>query len=198
MLTIYKNLKYPFVYLDSSFLLRSNKYHSQIFNRKYANKHNESFLSTLNKLKADSDVDSEFYNQIMYLQQVNIISTLITYETCNRILFNNSFKQVSLFGSVIRATESIDCNDGLILWDEEVNYKNYNTAAISIAEATCIVADPIFFEINVGKALSQYISINCKVILLGNIKTCTNLNTNYTTINLLPQKFMHDLISIFH
>lgn len=204
MNSIYPSIKFPFVYLDSSTLLRSSEITIESFTRKQAIKHPQEFLKELNQLKEMSQKYKQYYKDIVLLQRCKIISTLITYETINEVILNNNMDQIALFGTIqdlnlcLTFLQQDNETKELILWGEAVDIKTYNQAALSIAQAECVVVDPYFMELSVGKSLINYISSTCKIILLGIEIVDLPLDNKYTRLNIIPEEFFTNLLDFLN
>ncbi len=203
MSSTYSEIELPFVYLDSSSLLRSSWNTFRSFTRKNAIKHPQKFLHTLEELKILSQKDTQYYQQIIQLQQNTMISSLITFEAIHNSIRNNAMDQIALFGildnlKVDLSTEQILWPENLVLWGETVDVKTYNQAAITIANANCVVIDPNFIKLSVGKSLTNYISSTCRVVALGLESVELPLDIKFSHCKLLPEEFVANLLRTVH
>ena len=69
----FPELAFPFVYLDSSFLHRTNNVAVQKLTRNLLAKNPQRFHALLDKLIVASKADCSYYERIIHLQQENII-----------------------------------------------------------------------------------------------------------------------------
>lgn len=204
MYSTYSDINFPFVYLDSSSILRSSDYAIELFTRKYALKHPQEFLEALEQLKKTSHKDNFYYQQIVLLQKYKKISKLITCETINDVILNNKMEQILLFGAIRDLRLDLDFlhqnyrTRKIVLWGESVDVKTYNQAALSIAQAKCVVVDPYFIKLSVGNSLINYISSTCKIILLGFERVDFPLNTNYIRLNTTPEELFTNLLGFLN
>lgn len=152
----------------------------------------------LEKLKTYSQYDSKYYEQLKILQKEHKISSLITYETVNEAICNDSTNQITLFGTLKHLQDNAfkkDNKNKLILWEDNVDIRIYNQAALIITQANCIIADPCFFKVSVGISLINYISTKCKLIVLGNEIINIPCDTCDTKYLISPHDFIEHLSS---
>lgn len=197
---IVPNLIFPFVYLDSSFLYRKNNAMVQKLTRKHLYKNPQNFNILLEDLIIASAADRIYYEQIINLQENNIISTLITYEALNSELAIHSPNLISLFGNItpsenIKSLSFPYYNQNLVLWDENVSVKTYNSAAMAILNSTCIVADSAFLSLSIGRRLTQYIASDSLFYILKSGNIPETFGSNAIVHELPPKKFIQILHS---
>lgn len=191
---------FPFVYLDSSFLYRTNNAMVQKLTRKHLYNNPHKFNILLDELIIASAADRLYYEQIVYLQRKNIISALITYEALNSELAIHSPNLISLFGSITnKATLNSPSpplyNEDLVLWDENVKVKTYISAAMAILNSTCIVADGAFLSLSIGRRLTQYITSDSMFYILKGENIPQTFGSNAIIHELPPKKFIQILHS---
>ena len=197
---IIPNLIFPFVYLDSSFLYRTNNAMMQKLTRKLLSNNPQKFNLLLDELVVASATDRLYYEQIICLQRENIISALITYEALNPELTVHSPNLISLFGNITnRSTaKSLSCPSNkkdLILWGENVKVKTYISAAMAILNSTCIVADGAFLSLSIGRRLTQYIPSDNMFYILKCENMPQKFGDNAIVHELTPKKFIEILYS---
>ena len=194
----FPELNYPFVYLDGSFLHRENTDIAQKLTRKLLHKSPRRFSILLEKMILESKSDALYYEQIIYLQKKDIISTLITFESLNTELILQSPSIIPLFGSISRTYVDrgdyiSQINDDLILWEENVNLSVYTKAAMTILNSSCVVADENFLSLMVGRNLIKYITSNCTFCVLKSGKPTQNDGGNHIVYELPPISFIQML-----
>lgn len=160
-------VRFPFVYLDSSHAIRSGDIKIEQISRKYLKKSPQTFERILDQMKSNSLNDNLYYEKLVWLKSKQKISSLITMETFNPILLNNSSNTTFLFGKGLPHDPS-----NMVFWNENVDFKLYNAAAMLISNAKCIIADADFFALSVGRELQKYISSICTLIV-----STSNTNT---------------------
>lgn len=160
-------VRFPFVYLDSSHAIRSEDIKIEQISRKHLKKSPQTFERILDQMKSNSLNDNLYYEKLVWLKSKQKISSLITMETFNPILLNNSSNTTFLFGKGLPHDPS-----NMVFWNENVDFKLYNAAAMLISNAKCIIADADFFALSVGRELQKYISSICTLIV-----STSNTNT---------------------
>lgn len=194
---------YPFIYLDSSFALRSQEINTEILTRKFSKKHPERCKKIFKELQLESQKDNDYYKQIEELQRNGRLSTFITMETLNSFVQVNRPNQITLFGTVnnsgqIDISNQQDWNfESVVLWGESVDFKTFNKAAIAIANAECIIADAAFFRISAGKSLAEYITTGCHFLIASTDVKKIEIEGNYLQCELLPNDLIKYLSSDF-
>lgn len=193
------NLSYPFVYLDSSFLQRTNNRNAQKLSRNLLIKNPLRFKSILDDLIAASKDDAPYYDAIIELQKKGVISNVITFEALNPALALRSPSVISLFGNIFYTLSTTnsqlsDSYSDLVLWGENVNSKKYFSAAMIIMNSQCVVADAEFMSLSVGKGLVQYITSSCTFYVV-----CANRFQSFDGIDEVykasPREFILSLYS---
>lgn len=199
MKDIIPNLVFPFVYLDSSFLYRTNNTMVQRLTRKLLSKNSQRFDVLLDELVVASTADRQYYEQIICLQQKNVISALITYEALNSELAVHSPNLISLFGNITSksniSSQPHPSYKDLVLWDENVKVKAYFSAAMAILNSTCIVADGAFLSLSIGRRLTQYITSDSKFYIFKCENMPQKFGGNAIVHELPPKKFIQILYS---
>lgn len=196
----YAALQFPIVYIDSSVLLRSPNIDFSNMTMRFAHRNPEGFHQILETIEEQSNNESEYYRRIVRLQKYGLISTLITLETANEVVFSNSLHQIALFGNIKNAgiyaspTQLKGPND-LILWGESVNFKNYNDATVAVANAENLVVDAGFLKTNVGGRLLQSTSSKCKIFMLSNYSESINIAGTSIAVASTPQQFIEELFN---
>lgn len=198
--TVFTDLVFPFVYLDSSYLYRTNNSVAQKLSRTMLTKNPKRFRFLLEEITAAAKADYPYYDGVMCLLRKKLISTLVTYEATNPALATCSNKIIQLFGRIsadefIVPSRPFELVDDVVLWGEEVKTKTYYAAAMAIAESTCIVADANFFSLSVGIDLAKYIKSDCVLILLSSNQPESVLGGNYIDCKLPPKEFIRLMCS---
>jgi hypothetical protein len=196
----FPELAFPFVYLDSSFLHRTNNIAAQKLTRHLLAKNPQRFHALLDELIVASKADYSYYESIIHLQQKNIISTLVTYEALNSALAIHSPSLISLFGNIenvlpISSSRSSYFFDDLVLWGENVKVKPYIAAAMEILNSSCVVADDAFLSLSIGRSLAQYVTSDCVFYILKCGNQLQNYGGNSVVYELPPNKFIQILHS---
>lgn len=185
---MFKLEEYPFVYLDSSYIFRSNKISPQQLTRKFLNQNPQKFNSVLAQIKEGAEGETNYYQKISVLQQLGIISSLISFEVFHEDIILPSSNTVRLFGQY----SSLLCEKSpIILWGENVRENMYLKAAALILDATFIVADSKFFSVAVGRELRKYAVNNKKLMLLSNHDNTKE--TVFAAHSMSPYNFISDL-----
>lgn len=196
MFSFCPELIYPFVYLDSSSILRTSATDFKFLTRKIAVKRPNAFQKSLENIHDLAQADAAYYRQLIALQQHSVISKLITFETVNEFVQLHIPNQITLFGKVQNwDIHSFQCKnkarlDDVILWEETVNIKLYNQAALSLVDANCVVTDADFLKVAVGQSLTKYITEPCKMIILSTKADRFSINTDFTVCKLSPKAFI--------
>lgn len=194
---------YPFIYLDSSFILRSQEINTEILTRKFSRKNPEKCKKILKELQLESQNDNDYYKKIDQLQQNGRLSTFITMETLNSYVQVSRPNQIALFGTVnnpaqINITNQQDWNlENTVLWEESVDFKTFNKAAIAIANAKCVIADAAFFQISAGRSLAEYITTGCHFLIASTDIKKIKMGSNYLQCELPPKVLIEYLSSDF-
>ena len=183
-------IPFPFIYLDSSSLLRSN-INPEIFKRKALEKDKLTSNSLLKKITTLSSQDDEYYRNICRLVNKNIISNFITLETINQTICNDEAKKIFLFGKKPQHFNYVNMKHW-ILWGEEISHSNFYKAAMAIADSKCVVIDEKFLSLDIGRQLMHYITSKCTVFVLGDKKYDGIENAFF--IKMSPNKFVEELI----
>lgn len=195
----FNSLSYPFVYLDSSSILRAN-ISPQLFKRKIAIKKPDKFIHLLDKALFFSNEENNYYKNIVRLIENNTISKIITYESINYNLNEDNSNHILLYGQKPFDIDGIITNasiGGWILWGEEVSHSNFYNAAMAIANSKCMVIDSLFLTLSTGKALMSYIPSKCFVVVLG--KTVKNIDCdNIVALPVQPKDFIEELLSLLN
>ena len=182
-------ISFPFVYLDSSTLMRSN-INPKILTRKAAINNTKEFVNSLNNIVQLSNMDDNYYKSICKLIEENLINRFITYESINKMICEDDFKKIFLF-----VKKTLHCNyseeKDWILWNEEISHSKFYEAAMAIADSQCVVIDSKFISLDVGKSLMNYITSKCTVFFVGNI-TYNNIE-NAKVISSSPLEFIEEL-----
>ena len=160
-------VRFPFFYLDSSHAIRSGDIKIEQISRKHLKKFPQTFEPILDQMRTNSLNDNLYYEKLIWLKTKQKISSLITMETFNPILLNHSSNTTFLFGKGLPHDTS-----NMVFWNENVDFKLYNAAAMLISNAECIIADADFFALSVGRELQKYISSICTLIV-----STSNTNT---------------------
>lgn len=198
--TVFTDLIFPFVYLDSSYLYRANSSVAQKLTRTTLAKNPRRFCMLLEEVVDAAKADYRYYDGVISLQRKKIISTLVTYEATNPALTACSKEIIQLFGRIsvddfIASSRQLEFADDVVLWGETVKTNTYYAAATAIADSTCIVADANFFSLTVGWDLANYIKSDCVFILLSSNKPERFLGENYIDCKLSPKEFIQLLCS---
>ena len=196
----FPELTFPFVYLDSSFLHRTNNVAVQKLTRNLLTKNSQRFHALLDELIVASKADYSYYERIIHLQQENVISTVVTYEALNSALAVHSPSVISLFGNInntlpISSLRPSYSFEDLVLWDENVKVKPYIAAAIAILNSSCVVADAAFLSLSIGRSLAQYVTSDCVFCILKFGGQLQNYGGNSVVYELPPKKFIQILHS---
>ena len=130
MSDIFEKLQYPFVFVDSSHAFRTNSDDVVKLTRNLMRKKPENFWSVIEKIEDSGREDTLYYEQIIQLQKLGVISSLITCEAVNQTLINRSTDVIRLFGTVNSMSHkgTMVQTTGLpdvVLWGEDVHYKTY-------------------------------------------------------------------------
>ena len=186
---LFSALKYPFVYLDCSYILRNNIVEAQSLTRRLLRQHPNKFNAVLESIRARAECESLYYQQIRALQQAGIISSLITFEVFHECVIPVCSKVIPLFGQY--SAQSHDSS--IILWGENVRCEKYIKASTTLLDANCIVADIAFFDLVVGKELQKYIINDGTLLLIGN--SPEKQGGTHMAYEVPPQSFINALYS---
>lgn len=183
---------FPFVYLDSSWIIRNQKKALFYLTKKSEKKDPHKFFKKLEDINIQSQIDSKYYSQIISLQRKNIIDFLITGESFNNVLINNSnSKIIQLFGAFLQT------NDSCIfptLWNQKIDYKKYNKSVLAISQATNIVVDANALEIPVYASLLDHASSTCNLLMLDKQLSTDKIGKyNASIFYISPEHFIHRL-----
>ena len=166
-------------------------------------KHPERCKKILNEMQLASQEDNEYYKQIEGLQQKGRLSTFITMETLNSSIQVERPNQIALFGTLNNSKLIYTSNqhdwdlEGVVLWEESVDFKTFNKAAIAIANAECIIADAAFFQVSTGKSLAEYIMTGCHFLIASSDVKEIGIEGNYILCELSPNDLIKYLSSDF-
>lgn len=187
-------ISFPFLYLDSSALFRS-EISPKTVTRKTFQKDNNAYSSLIKKIIVLSSQEDMYYKYISYLISNNIISKVITCETINKeICKNEHAKTIFLFGRKPENHNTIIVNEW-ILWGEEISHGNFYEAAMAIANSSCVVIDENAISLNVIKTLMNYVTSKCTVFIVGN-KEWNHIG-DINVIPLSPKEFIEKLFFRF-
>lgn len=181
-------IKFPFVYLDSSHIIRSGNLNIERISRKFIKKYPQTSQQILYQLESDSINDNLYYEKLAELKRQGKISSLITMETFNPILLKNASNTVFLFGKAIPHEYS-----NMVFWNENVDFRLYNTAAMLISNAKCIIADADFFTLSVGTELQKYVPSECTLIVSASSINISKIDGNYMKCGLPSMDIIHYL-----
>lgn len=191
-------LSYPFVYLDSSFIYRSNSNAMQKLTRTFLDRHPHEFYNLLEELALAAEADAPYYKRIVCLQNRNIISTLITFESLNKELMTCSPHIIPLFGRIDGEEEGgvAVSGDDIVLWGEKVRLNVYMKAAMEILKSPCVVMDNTFLTLSVGRSLTKYITSNCILCILKSGMQQLSYEGKHILSELSPDQFIQRLCSL--
>lgn len=193
--------KYPFIYLDSSSVLRDANVAVEMLTRKFANKNPDKFRCLIQKLKNDSYKDNSYYGKILKLQRKGLISKVITMEVINPYIKSNNENIIKLFGTlndkIMFRNDNGDKHilDCLTLWNGKIEVSTYNKAALAIANAICVIADSTFLTISVGRSLASYIMSECPFFITAFDNKPLDMEANFTICDLSPKELINYLSS---
>ena len=187
---LFSMLKYPFVYLDRSYILRNNITDSQRLTRRLLCRNSCEFNAIIEDLDKRAECDALYYQQIANLQQTGIISSLITFEIFHKCIVPASSKVIPLFGQY--SVESYDASQ-IVFWGENVPSEKYIKASTTLLDAKCIVADVAFFDLVVGKELRKYIINRDTFFLIGG--SPEKKGGTHMAYGMPPQSFINALYS---
>lgn len=187
---LFFKLKYPFVYLDRSYILRNNISEAQLLTRRLLQQDPNQFHKIIENIRARSECDSLYYQQIHALQQADIISSLITCEVFHESIIPVYPKVIPLFGQY----SALALNISIILWGEKIHRKEYINASTTLLDAKCIVADVAFFDLVVSKELRKYIINDNSLFLIGSSPGNKKGDT-HMVYEVSPQSFINALYS---
>lgn len=190
MENFFSALEYPFVYLDCSYIFRSNISEAQLLTRKLLRQYPNKFNAIIENIRSCAGCEILYYQQIHALQQAGVISSLITFEVFHESIIPASSKVIPLFGQY--SAQSHDTSS-IILWGESVNIKKYIKASTTLIDAKCIVADVAFFDLVVGKELQKYIINESTLFLIGS--SPEKKGGTHTAYGMPPQSFINALYS---
>ena len=183
-------VSFPFLYLDSSSLFRSNIDPNSL-TRKIVQNDKKAVPLLINKIITLSNQEDIYYKNICSLISNNIISKVITCETINKEICNSDrTKTIFLFGrQPIKMTTKL--TNEWILWGEEISHSSFYEAAMAIADSSCVVIDENAISLNVIKTLMNYVTSKCSVFIVGN-KDWNHIE-DINMIPMSPQKFIEKL-----
>ena len=183
-------VSFPFLYLDSSVLLRSN-IDPKALTRKSVLNDNNLFSPLIEKIITLSNHEDMYYKNISSLISNNIINKVITCETINKEICNSEHsKTIFLFGRKPEKYNTKTANEW-ILWGEEISHSSFYEAAMAIADSSCVVIDENAISLNVIKTLMNYVTSKCSVFIVGN-KDWNHIE-DINMIPMSPQKFIEKL-----
>ncbi len=184
------HISFPFLYLDSSALLRS-EVSPKVLTRKTIQNDNHRSSSLMEKIITLSNPEGMYYKNISSLISNNIISKVITCETINKEICNDKHsKTIFLFGRKPEKCNTKAVNEW-ILWHEEISHSSFYEAAMAIADSSCFVIDENAISLNVIKTLMNYVTSKCSVFIVGN-KDWNHIE-DINIIPMSPQKFIEKL-----
>ena len=181
-------VRFPFVYLDSSHIIRSGEMEIKQMTRKQLRKTHQTFERIFAQMKLNSLNANLYYEKLVFLKAQQKLSTLITMETFNPIVLDNALNTIFLFGKAL----SHNYNN-IVFWGENVNFNLYNAAAMSISNAECIIADADFFTLSVGRELQKYISSTCTLIVSTSNTNMPKIDGTYIECELPSIELVHHL-----
>ena len=190
MENLFSNLKYPFLYLDRSYIFRSNVPELQVLTRKLLLHHPDKFKKIIEEIRDLAECETSYYQQISALQQAGIISTLITFEVFHKCIIPASSNVIPLFGQY--STQSSP-PPKITLWGENIRSNRYLRASTALLDAHCIVADVDFFELTIGKELQRYITKDKTLFIIGS--SPTKSEGTHAMYQVPPYKFIDALYS---
>lgn len=179
-----KQIQFPFVYLDSSHIMRSGNSKIEQISRKFLKKYPQISKQILSQIELSSLKDNLYYEKLIRLKKQKKISYLITMEAFNPILIQDSIDTIFLFGKVFQ-----NKFDHITFWGDEIDFKLYNTAAMLIANAECVIADADFFKLSIGKKLREYIPSRCAFMISASSTSLPKSDSDYIECD-LPSKEM--------
>lgn len=160
-------ISFPFLYLDSSALLRS-KIDPKALTRKSVLNDKNLFSPLIEKIITLSNLEDMYYKNISGLISNNIINKVITCETINKEICNSEHsKTIFLFGRKPEKYNTKTVNEW-VLWGEEISHSSFYEAAMAIADSSCVVIDENAISLNVIKTLMNYVTSKCSVFIVGN------------------------------
>lgn len=188
-------ISFPFIYLDSSSLIRKN-YNINILSRKNLKNNTSKFEQSLHEAYTISQDDNMYYMNINKLIKNNCICKLITYEVLNKKIHYNDNKIISLFKKHFQYNND-KALEAFILWGEEISHSAYYESAMAISASQCIIIDENFLSLNIGKKLVNYITTKSSVFIIGD-KNNNYIIENANNINISPISFIEELSAIFN
>lgn len=203
MISWQSKISYPFVYLDSSSILRDCAFHKEEYTRQAFKRNPVKFYSMLKNAQQVSLKDNKYYDTISTLLLNQRISMLITMETLSPCVLSDDKRVIHLFGeisSTSKGNNSLDEFkhkeiDNLVLWNESTEIKKYNNAAMTLVNANCVVADASFFQVSIGISLADYIRSETPIIISAIERVEINIGDNYTMCGLPPNEMIKCLLA---
>ena len=186
------NISLPFVFLDSSYVIRATPSIVRKLNRGLLWQNPIRFHSLLHKVINASEKDDQYYNNLIKLQKVGIISHIITMDAINTYFIHNPDVLV-LFYKSMSSMDSDLSTSNLILWGESIDSTLYSQAKQIIQNASSLIIDQTFLQIQVGKRLVEYAPDHCMKAIIGNSTSTRYEGDTYTFFNVSPQSFIQNL-----
>ncbi|MBR5424350.1 MAG: hypothetical protein IK108_10105 [Clostridia bacterium] len=174
------------IYLDSSNIIRrinKNSRHSLV---------NYFQLKDNSIIEQFAETNSCFYKQIIALINKRIIERVITYEAIDSCISTMPDRIIQLFLS----ENNQEKLNTFIYLNQEVNHSVFYRAAESIVSAQRVLVDPLFFDFQVGRYLTNYIKTSCQVISLGKNVTLQKYYNEITVLKESPEEFIEKLFSV--
>lgn len=175
----------PFVYLDTSYIFRSNELNPCQLTRKLRKKKPDKFNDLINQIKENAEYEASYYREISSLLQAGIISCLISFEIFHDDILPASSNTIRLLGQYSSETSPIT------LWGENISKKLYLKAASTLLDATFIVADSNFFNVAVGRELKKYIVHEKRLLIINDNNE--KREGIYATHSMPPYEFINTL-----
>lgn len=186
------NISLPFVFLDSSYALRTMSSLVKKLNRGLLWQDPIRFYSLLSKITDASEVDKVYYNNLIGLQEAGIASKIITMEVINTYNIQNP-DIVLLFSKSMSQMNSDLPALNLILWGESIDSALYSHAKQIIQNASSLIIDQTFLQIEIGKGLIEYATSRCMKTIIGKSRKAINEGDTCAFINMSPQSFIQNL-----
>ena len=185
-------ISFPFLYLDSSALFRS-EIDPKVLTRKIVQNEKKVVPLLIDQIITLSNQEDIYYKNICSLISNNIINKVITCETINKEICNSDkTKTIFLFGiKPMKMTTKL--TNEWVLWSEEISHSSFYEAAMAIADSSCVVVDENAISLNVIKTLMNYVTSKCSVFIVGN-KDYNHHIEDINMITMSPQKFIEKLL----
>lgn len=186
------NISLPFVFLDSSYALRTMSSLVKKLNRGLLWQDPIRFYSLLSKITDASEVDKVYYNNLIGLQEAGIASKIITMEVINTYNIQNP-DIVLLFSKSMSQMNSDLPALNLILWGESIDSVLYSHAKQIIQNASSLIIDQTFLQIEIGKGLIEHATSRCMKTIIGKSRKAINEGDTCAFLNMSPQSFIQNL-----